>query len=72
MKDYLVRGNIEENAIFKFKRLDNGKEEEVGVTLSVGVTNWDVTNESFDIAEKRSDKAMYAAKDAGRNRVEYI
>ncbi|MBN8656909.1 MAG: diguanylate cyclase [Anaerolineae bacterium] len=39
------------------------------VTVSVGVSEYDATCKTFDIMIERADKAMYAAKNAGRNQV---
>jgi diguanylate cyclase (GGDEF)-like protein len=39
------------------------------VTVSVGVSEYDPTCKTFDIMIERADKAMYAAKNSGRNQV---
>jgi len=36
--------------------------------MSVGLAGWP-SGESLDLALARADKALYSAKDAGRNRV---
>lgn len=39
-----------------------------GVTVSIGYTDWRVADASVDNIFNRADRALYAAKDAGRNR----
>jgi diguanylate cyclase (GGDEF)-like protein len=39
------------------------------VTVSVGVAEYDPACKTFDILLERADKAMYTAKNSGRNRV---
>ena len=46
---------------------DDGKP--VRVTVSIGVTTLAPENDSFDAALVRADKALYQAKEGGRNRV---
>jgi diguanylate cyclase (GGDEF)-like protein len=47
---------------------DNG--EPVKVTVSIGVTALNAGNDTFESALARADKALYRAKDNGRNRLE--
>jgi diguanylate cyclase (GGDEF)-like protein len=45
------------------------QEHRISVTASFGLTNWQV-NDSFESLVNRADKAVYEAKNNGRNRVE--
>ena len=45
------------------------KDGALRVTVSIGVTNVDALEPDVEAAVDRADKALYAAKDAGRNRV---
>jgi len=42
------------------------------VTISCGVTEFDPESDTLDSFLGRADKALYAAKDKGRNRIEVI
>lgn len=42
-------------------------EEQVELTVSVGAAEWLGAGESFDSLMERADRAMYVAKDSGRN-----
>jgi diguanylate cyclase (GGDEF)-like protein len=42
----------------------------VGVTISIGVTLFALTDSAADTVLARADRALYRAKDQGRNRVE--
>lgn len=48
-------------------KLEDG--QEVTFTVSIGVTTKAALNESFDEMLKKADRALYVAKDSGRNRV---
>lgn len=39
------------------------------MTISLGVCEWNAGHESIEVLLKRSDKALYEAKNAGRNRM---
>lgn len=44
----------------------------VEVTTSIGVSHFESAEDTLDSIQKRADKALYQAKDLGRNRVEVI
>jgi len=72
--DFTVRGN-ERRASNKTKRSKAGKnnhanKKKIQVTVSIGVAAHNTRNASFDLVVRAADKALYRAKDAGRNRVE--
>jgi len=48
--------------------MDVGDDVHIPQTVSIGVATWD-GHETAEKLEERADKAMYDAKDAGRNRV---
>ncbi|MBI4692722.1 MAG: GGDEF domain-containing protein [Gammaproteobacteria bacterium] len=58
-----VRRQVE-TATFRYK------DEHVPVTVSIGVANLDPVLDSMESLFERADKALYRAKDLGRNRVE--
>ena len=45
-------------------------DRELGVTVSIGVARWNRGTETIERLIDRADKALYAAKEAGKNRVE--
>jgi two-component system, cell cycle response regulator len=47
---------------------DESKRAQVPITISVGMTIWQ-KNDTLDDVMRRSDKAMYSAKELGRNKV---
>ncbi|WP_147199153.1 sensor domain-containing diguanylate cyclase [Pantoea sp. CCBC3-3-1] len=52
------------------KRIEQQEQELVGhVTISIGVALWAADNASVERVFKQADDALYAAKNAGRNRV---
>lgn len=48
-------------ADFKFQQVGN-------VTTSIGISNWPNLSEDIDTVLKQADRALYSAKEAGRNR----
>ena len=42
---------------------------DVHITVSIGLASLAEREEGFEVLLKRADEALYAAKDAGRNRV---
>jgi len=44
------------------------QEHRISVTASFGLTNWQ-SNDSFESLVNRADKAVYEAKDNGRNQI---
>jgi len=59
-----IRKDIEQSVI------SVGGKESFGITVSIGVSNVDVIHElSIDSATNRADKALYEAKELGRNKV---
>ena len=60
-----IRKSIEKNE-FKYENLT------MSMTVSLGVTGGNpITEENFDLFLKYADRALYKAKDNGRNKVEY-
>ena len=49
-------------------RTDDG--EPIRITVSIGITALESANDSFECALVRADKALYRAKENGRNRLE--
>ncbi|HLO50971.1 MAG TPA: diguanylate cyclase [Kamptonema sp.] len=45
------------------------QEKQVQITVSIGVSNYKLEDEKIDVALQRADKALYQAKNQGRNRV---
>lgn len=46
-----------------------GKEHDINITISAGVSTFD---EKFDTMKQSSDNGLYAAKEGGRNQVQYL
>jgi diguanylate cyclase (GGDEF)-like protein len=49
-----------------------GPDDDFGVTCSIGLTDYAVDAETRDQLVKRADRALYRAKEAGRDRLETI
>jgi two-component system, cell cycle response regulator len=68
----LMPGTDEDNAFDAAERIRRALEEDArtngGVTVSIGVSQLASAEETADELTKRTDDALYAAKDAGRNR----
>ena len=47
-------------------------DEIIGVTVSIGVTEWSEGDLETEDILKRADRALYAAKEAGRNQVKFL
>jgi len=45
---------------------------EINVTLSIGIATFEVNDNKFEQLFSRADKALYLAKNAGRNNVHYL
>lgn len=52
------------------ERLRNNVESEAGITISLGISTLDKETHGFEMLIKKADKALYRAKENGRNRVE--
>ena len=63
-----LRGIIEKYE-FKYVNEESGEEFIIPVTMSFGVTQHQEVDENFGILCARGDRAMYAAKERGRNQV---
>ena len=50
--------------------IEQGDFQGVKVTISVGVSRWHAGTGKVESALQKADEALYAAKRAGRNRVE--
>ncbi len=50
----------------------NGVDKKIKTTASIGVSLMSENDLSFEDVMNRADKAMYQAKDKGRNRVELV
>ncbi len=74
--DEIVAGKLAKRILLKIisEKIEN-KDSEISeyLTLSIGITTCDCSDEQ-DISEliKKADKALYIAKDKGRNRVEFL
>ena len=73
-----AKRNGERNTLLAFAKLNtavNIKEfdiegiEEISVTISVGLNSYDEKMEDPSILYKNADKALYVAKETGRNKV---
>lgn len=63
-----IRKHIES---LEFKFTENGRNEIVKTTISIGIAKYDSSKDSVpEDLIKRSDTALYMAKDGGRNRTE--
>lgn len=60
-----LRAAIQQTNLGKFTDMQNPP----SVTVSVGVTEFEAAVKSLDVLLDRADKAMYAAKNGGRNQV---
>jgi len=45
---------------------------EITLSVSIGVSGFHVDDEAFDVLFSRADKALYQAKNSGRNKVSYL
>jgi len=44
---------------------------EINLSVSIGVSSLVASDKAFDVLFSRADKALYQAKDSGRNKVIY-
>lgn len=58
----IIRNNLEKKVIL-------AEEIEVRVTVSIGVSTYQLEDQNIDVVLQRADKALYQAKNQGRNRV---
>ncbi|HEV3036841.1 MAG TPA: GGDEF domain-containing protein [Candidatus Angelobacter sp.] len=69
--DFTVRGNDRrKNNLTKRSKAKHGNKKKLQVTVSIGVACHNTRNFSFDQVVRAADKALYRAKDAGRNCVQ--
>jgi len=69
--EFTVRGNDRrKNNKTKRNQARNGNKKKIQVTVSMGVACQSARNASFDQVVRAADKALYRAKDAGRNCVQ--
>jgi diguanylate cyclase (GGDEF)-like protein len=69
--EFTVRGNDRrKNNKTKRNQAKNGNKKKIQVTVSIGVACQSARNASFDQVVRAADKALYRAKDAGRNCVQ--
>ncbi len=69
--EFTVRGNDRrKNNKTKRNRARNDSKKKIQVTVSIGVASQNGRNASFDQVVRAADKALYRAKDAGRNCVQ--
>ena len=59
-----LRSDVEKVAVH-----DTRSGDEMPVTVSIGIAEWQGRSDTPDALIKRADRALYAAKRAGRNRV---
>jgi diguanylate cyclase (GGDEF)-like protein/PAS domain S-box-containing protein len=45
---------------------------EITLSVSIGISGFQVDDEAFDVLFSRADKALYQAKNSGRNKVTYL
>lgn len=66
-----LRGTVEAQSyhIPEEVEVEEGKPRNVGVTISIGVTQYIPGHETINDTIQRADKAMYHSKQTGRNRV---
>jgi PleD family two-component response regulator len=68
--DFTVRGNDRRKSNkTKRSKANNASKKKIQVTVSMGVATRNARHDSFDQVVRAADKALYRAKDAGRNRV---
>jgi len=58
----IIRNNLEKKVIL-------AEEIEVRVTVSIGVSTYQLEDQNIDVVLQRADQALYQAKNQGRNRV---
>lgn len=67
-----VRGIVEDTA-HKGIAIKNGAELETPITVSIGFTKYDSNqDETWEVALKRADDALYDSKNNGRNQVSFL
>ncbi|MFW6230709.1 MAG: GGDEF domain-containing protein [Nanoarchaeota archaeon] len=68
-----IRSNVESEGVFRFRRDYEAEQEEIPVTVSMGITRYVQEKETIEDAIHRADTyGLQYAKNHGRNQVEFV